>query len=140
MTHEEMVVNIRAAVATIPPLGKQDWKTVYQSLARERRRVSELLKTMEDEAPEGPEVNAFLGRLRDQVKHINKIMNVIGEQGRTMLITLPYRAQLDCRKAGSDCEGRRTKCDGRHRGPSCGDPECWRGQSRRDQPPEAPPA
>lgn len=106
MTHEEMVVEIRAAAAKVPPLGQHDWKTIHQSLSRERRRVAALLGEIEEDLHEGPEVNQFLALLRSKIQHITKIMTIIGDGGRQMLIS-PGVGGLDCRnkqgEGGSPC-------------------------------------
>lgn len=85
ITREEMVRRIREAAANVPHLGKMDWHTIYLALSRERKRLASVLREAETLA-ESPESNKYVGQIRGEVEHINKIMTRLGQSGRRMLI------------------------------------------------------
>lgn len=87
ITREELARRVEAAVKDIPTLDKMAWKTIYASLARERRRVTDLLSTVDTLLSDNdPDVRQWRGELKGKITHITRVMTEIGEQGRNMLM------------------------------------------------------
>lgn len=86
ITREELARRIAKASENVPPLDTYQWKTIYLALARERRRIRQLIEDCDGFPPfdDDPDASAWIGNMRGKERHIQKIMETIGEQGRNM--------------------------------------------------------
>lgn len=90
ISREQLARRIEKAMHGRPKLSKMDWRTIYLALSRERRRIAKLIKAVEialDSITE-PEMNQFSSKLRGEHEHVEKIMDRIGQDGRSMLMEL----------------------------------------------------